>query len=825
MAIYSFSKMELSSSSADLLPDSSVKLQKMSRGMDLAPFSRLFFIDIYQEEGNVELLEQSAQIIEKSVPKHIAIALHEQASINPNDLMQFLPNFFTDEAEIKAYKSIEEHKAKSTLDTILQQLSTFAPASLAKWLRIDPFNFKESILSALPYSFSQNQDSFSSSNFVYSADKKHILLTFQPLVSIHDTNAAAKLLESVREVAKTLDSSIEINFNGGIVHTAVNTQVIEKDIKNVLFFSLLGLILLYILLVRRLSGIWLLLTPALAVSLSLGVLTSFSAVVSGLALGFGSAVLGIAEDYAVHIHCALEKEKNIDKILNILTIPLFQGFILNISGFAVLTFSSLPAIRQLAYFALLSLCFGFLIAIFILPLCPRFANFSLKKLIKKVERRKVENRNEESQIQAEEKPIQSQEITSPATMMEPVFLRCVLTVSALLIISFYLFTHTKVDVSPRSMGVSLDFADTNSQKFAQTWGSNSSNTDSDLISDLNSDTSSNTAPSANFASLYIVEALNEEELFDNSRKISEELNSLLEAQRSDKEEKINKVDTIAHFFPSKLEQEENIKRFNIFVDKNKDYIQKLLEEKSQEFSLPSSLFSPFISVLNTKASLLTTQSLKESSLSPLLDFFVLKKQIAGKEIFSTLLISKEKLNIHKESFFSDTLVELSPQALESEILSSFYDEARYLPLALLLCSIILYFFYFNIAKTLLALTPALFSLFSVLLGMYILQSPLTLGALTALLLVIGLALDHGILVSCDLEKGIDFNLRRALFISSLSTILGIGLLAFATHPTLRDMGRIILLGLLMEVPVSLYLLPLLCKKKYYKENLKDKLCS
>ncbi len=796
LAIFSFSRIELSSTSADLLPDSSIKLQKMAKGMDLAPFSRLFFIDIHEKNGNTKILEESARIIEASVDREIAIPLHEQGNISPTDLMQFLPNFFTEDAEVEAYKKIEEENASISIENAMQNLSTFAPASLTAWLLTDPFDFKTIILQNLPYSFSNNS-SFSFNEYTYSEDKKHILLTFQPLVSIHDTSSASKLITNIRESAKKLPSSVELNFNGGIVHTAVNTQVIENDIKNIVFYSLIGLILLYIFLVRSFSGIWLLLTPALAISLSLGVMTSVSVVVSGLALGFGSAVLGIAEDYAVHIHCALEKEKNLDKILSLLTIPLFQGFLLNVSGFFVLSFSSLPAIRQLACFALLSLCFGFLIALFILPLCPRFKTFTF--IAKKENSLKEELTTENNEQNSHH---QSKAILSSCLIL--CFLLCTF--------SYILFMHTRVDVSPRSMGMTLDFNDTNSQKFAQTWlsASNSKN-----------------AHSAENSSLFILEADNEENLFHNSRLIAEKLNKKL-AENLDNSKKStntlssaktdNKVDTLAFFFPSIKEQEENIQRFKNFADKNKNYLHSLIQEKTTYFGMPAEIFNPFFNILNEERKLIDITHISQSPLASLLDFFVLKDVENGKTKYFTLFISKGKITLNNEELDSLHLIELSPEALENEILSTFYKEASYLPLALLLCTVILYLCYFNIAKTLLALTPALFSLFSVLLGMYLLDSPLTLGALTALLLVLGLALDHGILVSSDLEHGAQFNLNRAILISSLSTVLGIGLLAFATHPTLRDMGRIILLGLLLEVPVSLYLLPLLCKKTKSKEE-------
>ncbi len=790
LAFYSFSKIELNNSSAMLLPDSSHKLQKMAQGMDLAPFSRLFFVDIYHPNANKDELEISARkIIEVINPKH-AILLKENANVAPKNIMQFLPNFFTEDIENQLISDLNSQVLEARANDTLQTLSTFAVSSIVPWLRADPFNLKSIILDNFPTPLEEKsnntkgkeenaQNNFFNLNaeYQYSKDNKHLLLTFQPLVSIHDTTVARALIENIRNLKPSLPSTIEINMAGGIVHTAENTITIENDIKNIVFFSLIGLLLLYIFFVRSLSGIWLLLTPAFAVSLSLGFMTAFSASLSGLALGFGAAVLGIAEDYAVHMYCAMEKEKNTQKVLRFLSIPLFQGFILNISGFSVLLFSSLPAIRQLALFAILSLTFGFLLALFILPLCPRFKTFFAPKVkpIQKI----VENKSE-------------------VLNQKPSFIRCAILSLFLIIATTYLFTHISVDVSPQSMGVALNKDDTNIQKFTETWANDTQST----------------------ASLYILESNNEEELFENARLISETMNNLSKKEAQSMQE--SSISTIAYLFPTISEQEENIARWKHFLQQYQAEIISTLEKSSALFSIPNTIFQPFFDILHSKPMLLTYDNISETPLAPLIDFYVLSKNSnlqEGEEIkFHTLLISNNSFNIENleeniDQSILEKLIELSPKALEDEILSSFYDEAKYLPIALFVCTILLYLCYFDIAKTLLALTPALFSLFSVLLGMYIVQSPLTLGGLTALLLVIGLALDHGILVSAELENGLELNLKRALFISSMSTILGIGLLAFANHPTLRDMGRIILFGLILEVPVSLYLLPLLCKKE------------
>jgi predicted RND superfamily exporter protein len=91
------------------------------------------------------------------------------------------------------------------------------------------------------------------------------------------------------------------------------------------------------------------------------------------------------------------------------------------------------------------------------------------------------------------------------------------------------------------------------------------------------------------------------------------------------------------------------------------------------------------------------------------------------------------------------------------------------------------------------------------------NTPLTLAGMAALPLVLGLAADHGIMVTHDLAHGMELGVERAVLVASLTAIVGMGLLAFAHHPALNAMGKVIFLGLLVEVPAALWLLPRLCR--------------
>ena len=83
-----------------------------------------------------------------------------------------------------------------------------------------------------------------------------------------------------------------------------------------------------------------------------------------------------ADDYAVHMHmalrCARGRGESTRSVLDALALPLFQAFLLNAAGFAVLLFSGIPALRHVAGFALLTLGTGLMWALLILPLCPGF---------------------------------------------------------------------------------------------------------------------------------------------------------------------------------------------------------------------------------------------------------------------------------------------------------------------------------------------------------------------------------------------------------------------------------------------------------------------
>ena len=440
-------RMQPDSSSLAFFPDDAPQLRRMAKALDVSPASGLLFIDLSTEHhGGKYALASAADAIMADMPKAMAERVGAVGMPDAQALMALLP-YFTDEATLA---QLQIAAADAQIDTSVRVArdnlnSLLAAGPAQEWLRADPLGLRQHVLSRLP---AEHAGAMPDPVLGYpvSADGKHLLLVLRPAHSLHDVNAAARLMDAIHaSMQQHLTPDMQGLVVGGHRHSAVNAQVIQRDVTNIVFFSMLGFVLVYALLVRSRGVLWLMLVPAFAASFALGGMTLLSPVLSGLALGFGASVLGVAEDYAVHMHFALRSGQSTETVLEHITPPLFQGYLVNASGFAVLLLSGIPAVRQLALFALLTLSAGFALAVIVLPVCPWFNTPPL--------------------------PVHKQN-TVPR---QPAPLRVFTCVFGLLLLCYALFSIVRVDVSPRTMGAGMAQLQQDGEKLKAVWGSRDSN--------------------------------------------------------------------------------------------------------------------------------------------------------------------------------------------------------------------------------------------------------------------------------------------------------------------------------------------------------------
>jgi predicted RND superfamily exporter protein len=132
----------------------------------------------------------------------------------------------------------------------------------------------------------------------------------------------------------------------------------------------------------------------------------------------------------------------------------------------------------------------------------------------------------------------------------------------------------------------------------------------------------------------------------------------------------------------------------------------------------------------------------------------------------------------------------------------------------LLVALVLLIDFRNIREALLAITPLAIGVIWMIGAMRCLQIPFNFANLVAVPLIIGVGIDNGVHVIHRIRfegrSGMSVVLRhtgRAIIIASLTTMIGFGSLALASHRGLASLGLVLLLGVGACLITSLVVLP------------------
>lgn len=751
------SRAHTDNSTLAFFPDSDPHMIRMAEAMDMAPFSRLLVVDFSAPDGGqTARLGAAAREVLRALPPHLAQRAAVFSLPEPQNFLRLLPSLADDAAlrRLEAWSSPEAVDAAMAANHAA--LSGLWSGVSAPWIQHDPLNFRRIILDRLPHPPGVNLPD-PALGFPLSQDGRHVLLALRPAHTLHDVRSATALMDALSEAIQAhVPSDIRVAIVGGHRHSAVNAQSIDSDIRRVAALSIAGFLLVYTFLVRSLRGaFWLLLTPLAAASLALGGVSLCWSVISGLALGFGASVLGIAEDYAVHMHFALRvgraQGQSAADVLNDLARPLTQGFLLNICGFAVLLFSGIPALRQLAAFAMLTLSAGLLLAVVVLPLCPDFNHPPLPA----------------------RRPVAIPRFPRPRA--------AALCALSMLCACLVLWQHVRLDATPRSLGVDMAAMQEDAALLRAVWGSRAEH-------------------------LWVVRGGGAEETLNNARQVAA---ALRDAGQD--------VDTLADVWPSPAEVRANVARWEAFVAAH-PHLAGLVAGAGERYGFTDDAFSPLALWLAEPPRLMDASLLRQAGLGELLDTFLEERH--GKGEARSLITARgvggdtppaagEKREVMPDLApeLAAISVPLSPAILEAALTRHLDREQWLLPLTGLALAALLYLCLGEARRALLAAVPPLAALTAILGWLAASGAPLTLAGMAALPLVLGLAVDHGVVATHDMAHGVAHGVDRAILTSSLTALTGMGLLALAEHPALRSMGQVIFWGLVVEVPAALWLLP------------------
>lgn len=171
-----------------------------------------------------------------------------------------------------------------------------------------------------------------------------------------------------KTLAESLRPGITAEVIGTLPHTLANIRTVKRDLKILLPLATGALLVFLMISFKSLRGMLVVAIPFLAALPAISIQKLVYGKVSGLALGFGIVLTGLAVDFAVHIYMALRHESASRKvILKNLQRPVMLAWATTTSVFVVLLLSSVPSHRQMAVLAIAGITLAVVISWLLVP--------------------------------------------------------------------------------------------------------------------------------------------------------------------------------------------------------------------------------------------------------------------------------------------------------------------------------------------------------------------------------------------------------------------------------------------------------------------------
>ncbi|HEU0067843.1 MAG TPA: MMPL family transporter, partial [Nitrospiraceae bacterium] len=207
-----------------------------------------------------------------------------------------------------------------------------------------------------------------------SADRHRALLVVETKAAGFDADAQEVIQQDIRasfqRVLNGSSSSARLLMSGPGVFTVEIQRTIERE---VWWLSTVAATLVFLLLYASYRSVTLVLLSL--IPLSSGILAGMVAVnswfgfVHGITLGFGITLLGVVDDYPIHLFSHLSRRETAQATMRAIWPTMRLGVLTTAIGFSALLLAGFPALAQLGLFALAGLGTAALVTRWVLPVC------------------------------------------------------------------------------------------------------------------------------------------------------------------------------------------------------------------------------------------------------------------------------------------------------------------------------------------------------------------------------------------------------------------------------------------------------------------------
>ncbi|WP_028573481.1 MMPL family transporter [Desulfonatronum lacustre] len=594
------------------------------------------------------------------------------------------------------------------------------------------------------------------------------------LAALDDILAAALADASSDDLSNDLSSPIRAFVISGHAYTAANAQAIQRDLALVLPVSALGILALFVLFLRSWRAAFAYAAPLVAMLAGVAAVAATGNPLSGITLGFGAVLMGLAVDYGLHVWYGLRRGADPAQTLALLAKPILFCWLTSAGVFSLLLFSSLPGQRQLALFTVSGLSAAMLLSLTVLPVL----------LLRRNKRRPS------TPVHPPERPLAH--LASWPTRRRPAISAFV----ALLATAVLCWPSIHFDGRLQALSMVPEELAQAERVVAQSWGG--------------------------VRSLAMLVA--QGDTLENALQTAHAQHAFLEKAGPG-----TPVASLAPLLPPASVQEESICRWTDFWTQRRAGLRDIMAREGARLGFAPQAFAPFFDFLQAEPEQVRIDHLRRLGMEELIDMLVVPDN-AGVTIL-TLLPDKPELHALLPS---ETRL-VSQSLLGRHIAAALHrDMTRFLLAAGVFVTLMTAVLFRNPRRMLQSLTPALAGLSALIVVVTLLNIPFNLYSIAATFLILGLGVDYGIFMTMRLDRGrdslgsglgtdLDANLdiglgtdldtEKAVLVSGLTTLLGFGALVLADHPALHSIGLTVLIGIAAAIPAALFVVPCLEPRK------------
>lgn len=619
-------------------------------------------------------------------------------------------------------------------------------------VRADPFGLSRRPLAVLQsLSASVGYDVEIEQGRFVSSDRRHALLILETPIAITDSAGGRDLLAYLRRAVGELPAFVTADIVAGHLHTISNEDVIQQDLVVGLGSASVGFVALFLLVYRDPRAVMLFLVPAASVVIAIG-LEGFAADrLSAFVVGMGGVIVGIADDYAIHVYMAIRASGGDVTAVRFIAGPMVAAALTTLSVFLAFLFSSVPGYRHLALFAVVSIGICVLFSLFVLPLL----------------------------VGGRERRAWSRGFFPNVPQLSATTGTVAIVAWAAIVLGG-LATLRSLDVRTdlRQLDGSEPYVLDAERRFEELWSRRGQ------------------------PAILVASGATLDEALGRSSALADEVVAAMGPESS------RRFGSLAPIWPSRAKRAENTARWESFWRGGREArLRSLLAEIGPRYGFAPSAFDPFLARISDGGS----ADASDAAPFPLLAKRFTRAIPSGYQVFSFFPDEERWLETVREiAGRNPGSFVVSRAGLASALSRSVSSEVRFIgTVAAFLIPVLTFFLLRSVRLTALALVPVASSVVAMLAIPTLLGWSLTAPAMVAATVVLGLSIDYGIFIVHACDRHVDTETTAAVTLSSASTLIGTGALMLSRHPVLFSIGFTMFTGITAAYASSVLVVPAL----------------